>query len=135
MQGDNYYTNLCSINWHLLSLSDQKSISLLMVFAINPKSITMGLKVLNVESFLEVKNKNFIFKFISNTSEKFSSFFGSDLPGHLLVSHGFIKFHLKVQRKSSEKQKQSRVGQQINYQNESLRNYSYDYPFMCILIF
>lgn len=55
MAGDKHYTSLCNINWHLLSLSDQKSISLMMVFAIQPKPITMILKVLNVESFLKVR--------------------------------------------------------------------------------
>jgi hypothetical protein len=56
-EGDKYFANLYNISWHLLSLSDQKSMTILLVFAIKPKSITMRLKVLDLQSFVDVNIK------------------------------------------------------------------------------
>ncbi|CRK97284.1 CLUMA_CG010679, isoform A, partial [Clunio marinus] len=52
--GDNYYNHLCNISWHMLSVSDQKSVLLLLVSAINPKKITAGLAVLQLQTFIEI---------------------------------------------------------------------------------
>jgi hypothetical protein len=52
---DRYFNELTRINWNLLSLEDQKSFSILLVPTINPKSITMVLKDLKLETFLEVR--------------------------------------------------------------------------------
>lgn len=93
-EGDKYYANLCHINWHLLSLRDQKSISLLMVFAINPKVITMGLKVLNVESFLEVRLHAYEARAADSNLRKFP--ICTDLPSHLFVSHGIVKIDISL---------------------------------------
>lgn len=54
IENDRYYFNLCSVPWHLMTVSDQKAISLLLVFAHQPRSISMKLNVLNLEMFLRV---------------------------------------------------------------------------------
>lgn len=55
MKGDDYYDQICKLSWNKMSLSDQKSISLMMNAAQKPKEVTFGLMKLNLESFLEVK--------------------------------------------------------------------------------
>lgn len=60
IEGDKHYLNLCNASWHLLSLSDQKSFSLLLVSATRPKSITMGVNVLDLESFVGVSSTEIV---------------------------------------------------------------------------
>lgn len=92
LKGDKYYENLCNISWHLLSLSDQKSLSLLLVTAIRPKSITMGIKVLNLQSFLEV----ILFGiFLIHTFLIHCFNVSPDLQGHLLVFYAVAELEVR----------------------------------------
>jgi hypothetical protein len=53
-EGEKYFGHLCKITWHELSLSDQKSISIMLSSALRPKTISTGLKVLDFQSFVDV---------------------------------------------------------------------------------
>jgi hypothetical protein len=53
-EGDKYFKNLCNISWHELSLSDQKSLSIMMSAAIEPLKISTNLTVLDLQSFVDV---------------------------------------------------------------------------------
>ena len=54
LKGDEYFDNLCSIKWYLLSISDQKSVALLLTGAYRERTLSTGLITLNLESFVEV---------------------------------------------------------------------------------
>ena len=56
-QGEKYEKNLCNLHWNLMSITDQKALRLLLWGAYKPKKISMGLKVLNLQTFVEVKQK------------------------------------------------------------------------------
>lgn len=57
-RGDEYYENLYSIKWYMLSVSDQKSIALLLTGAFRERTLSTGLITLNLESFVEVNASN-----------------------------------------------------------------------------
>ena len=44
------------MSWHLMSISDQKSMQLIMKYAVIPKQLSTGVKVLNMETFVEVRH-------------------------------------------------------------------------------
>lgn len=54
LKGDEYYDNLCNVKWYMLSISDQKSIALLLTGAFRERTLSTGLVTLNLESFVEV---------------------------------------------------------------------------------
>lgn len=56
IEGDKYFTHLSNINWHLMSQADKKSFTILVLFSLFPKKITMFLKNLNLQTFAEVRN-------------------------------------------------------------------------------
>ena len=58
VKGDEYFDEICKISWEIMTLRDQKSISLMISGAIKSKDISFGLMKLNLESFLEVLNEN-----------------------------------------------------------------------------
>lgn len=55
-KAENFYKNIYKLSWHLMSISDQKSVQLIMKYAFLPKQLSTGLSVLNMETFVEVKN-------------------------------------------------------------------------------
>ncbi|CAO1360022.1 unnamed protein product [Diamesa hyperborea] len=54
VKGDEFYDDICKLSWNTMSLQDQKSISIMLTFAQNSKTVSFGLMKLNLESFLEV---------------------------------------------------------------------------------
>lgn len=54
-KGENFYDHICKLSWHLMSISDQKSIQIIMTYAVLPKQLSSGIKILNMETFVEVK--------------------------------------------------------------------------------
>jgi hypothetical protein len=59
VKGENYYRDLCGISWHLMPISNQKSIQMIMSFSVKPRQLSAGFKILNMETFVDVK---FIYK-------------------------------------------------------------------------
>lgn len=53
-KGENLYQNIYFTSWRLMSISDQKSIQLIMQYAVLPKQLSTGMKFLNMETFVEV---------------------------------------------------------------------------------
>jgi hypothetical protein len=54
-KGENYYLGICKVSWHLMPVSDQKSIQMIMNFAAIPRQLSAGLKILDMETFVDVK--------------------------------------------------------------------------------
>jgi hypothetical protein len=57
MKSEKFYAEICSFSWHLLSIQDQKSILIIMINAKKPMCLSTGLTVLNMETFVEVREK------------------------------------------------------------------------------
>ena len=55
--GDKYYDNLCNLSWYLLSPSDKKSFTVLLIPALFPKSMSCGLMQMNLQMFVEVRQR------------------------------------------------------------------------------
>ena len=53
-KGEDLYQNIYFMSWRLMSIADQKSIQLVLQYAALPKQLTTGVKVLNMETFVEV---------------------------------------------------------------------------------
>jgi hypothetical protein len=56
-KSEKFYDDICALSWHLLSVQDQKAIKLVMNHAKYPMQLTTGIKVLNMETFVEVSEK------------------------------------------------------------------------------
>lgn len=54
MKGDKFYDDVCKLPWHLMSVTDQKSIQMIIGYASKPKQLSAGVKILNMETFVEV---------------------------------------------------------------------------------
>lgn len=55
-KSEEIYKETYNLSWHLMSLSDQKSFKIILIFAKDIKTLSAGLQTLNFETFYEVCN-------------------------------------------------------------------------------
>jgi hypothetical protein len=53
-KGDEFYENLYNISWNSLSISDQKSLQIIILYAKKPKGLAAGITTLDFGTFMEV---------------------------------------------------------------------------------
>ncbi|KAL7029970.1 hypothetical protein ACKWTF_006452 [Chironomus riparius] len=53
-KGDEFYQNLYNISWHLMSISDQKSLKFIILNSKKPNGLAAGIRTLELSAFLEI---------------------------------------------------------------------------------
>jgi hypothetical protein len=56
-KGDKFYESLYNISWHLLSVSDKKTLALIILNSEKSKGLTAGIRTLEFSAFQEVNHK------------------------------------------------------------------------------
>lgn len=54
IMGEKFFGKICKISWYLLPVPERKYLHTIMISAFKIRNITMGLKILNLNSFIEV---------------------------------------------------------------------------------
>lgn len=76
---EKFYDEICNVSWYLLAESEKKSMALIMLSAMTPRSMACGLQVIDLQMFVEVKID------LLSLLKNLKVFFSTDLQEDLLV--------------------------------------------------